>query len=144
MDTGGRAKKAQRVSEWTTSIHRPGYQCHTCADEVRISRGCDRPLRDFAAYPEPRQPPTCPILEIRPWFWSLVDRTRRHRAGLLPFDPVTEPYPAMMLIETLEAAQELQEARNASAQAQGYRSQEDQQTREHNRAILAKRIKRGQ
>jgi hypothetical protein len=50
----------------------------------------------------------------------------------------------MMLIETLEAAQELQEARNASAQAQGYRSQEDQQTREHNRAILAKRIKRGQ
>ena len=131
------------MTEWTAAIHRPGYQCHTCPDEVRISRGCDKPLRDFSAYPEPREPDTCPILDVEHWYWSLVDRVRRHRSGLLPFDPTSETYPTMMLLETLEAAQDLQEMRNASAQAKGYASAADQETRQHNRALLEKRLKRG-
>lgn len=49
----------------------------------------------------------------------------------------------MMLLETLEAAQDLQEMRNASAQAKGYASAADQEVRQHNRALLEKRMKRG-
>ena len=63
---GGKVEGAER---WAALTSRDGFRCYECPDEVRIARGCNRPLRDFPAYPEPRNVASCPVLDVPAWYW---------------------------------------------------------------------------
>lgn len=142
MGDRGYRKKVRAAERWSALTSRDGFRCWECPDEVRIARGCDRPLRDFESYPEPREIASCPVLEVPSWYWRAVDRLRRHESGLHPFDAHRETWQTMTIMETIQTARDLQASRDSEARGRGFSSAEDEERANRNRALLARFVKR--
>ena len=138
---GGKVEGAER---WAALTSRDGFRCYECPDEVRIARGCNRPLRDFPDYPEPRNVASCPVLDVPAWYWRAVDRLRRHESGLHLFDPHRETWQTMTLLETIQSVRDLRASRDAEARGRGFASVEDEERAQHNRAMLSRFVKRAE
>ena len=91
-------------------------------------------MRDFDAYPEPKNPPSCPVLEVKPWFWALADRLYRSKSGRVPFDPNRDSYECLILMDAFDAATSAIEA----ARARGFSDPQSESIHKHNRELLSK------
>lgn len=62
----------------------PAFRCHTCADNVRVRRGCPKPLRDPGVrHPEPPNPTDCARLDVPRWVEELYVTRSRILSGLI-------------------------------------------------------------
>lgn len=61
---------------------RPGFVCWTCPDAVKAARSCPKPRKSEGRFPIGTEP-TCPVLDIPPWWWSMLDAGKEIDRGIL-------------------------------------------------------------
>lgn len=101
------------MTRWARLVTAPGYVCSDCPDETKALRRCPKPMRSPGVWQVPPGDPSCPVLEVEPWYWDAV-----RLGSMIERGAVTTSEIAAHAWELAEAAwHSLGEARKAHAWA---------------------------